>query len=210
MWFYRTADGEEVGPVSGLDMVKLIEEGQLVETTPVRRERSDQWLEAWQTDRAGYLRHHDRQSAYQQNLSPAHTGRRLVAYVIDLVIHGLLGYGLMMLIMSGVWGDVRQNWLITIALWLFVPLLVTYLYFVFSIVGHHQATPGMRAMAMHVTRLQGGRVGWWRAMLRPFVFFLTLFFPVLLLVVFLNPRRRMVQDWASGTRVVAGAYPKRS
>ncbi|MEO0391841.1 MAG: RDD family protein [Pseudomonadota bacterium] len=208
MWFYKTPEGEEIGPVNGHKMVALIDDGALTETTPVRRHGASTWLEAWQTDRAGYLRHDDRQLAYELAVQPASLWRRLVAFAVDIVCYGVLGYAAVMAVLTMAANLLFQDLVFVIGVWVFVPVIVTFLYFIISLASRHQASPGMRLMGMHVYRLDSKPLGLWRSVARAFVFFLSAWAVVLLVMPFLNPRRRMIHDWATGTMVVAGLPPK--
>ena len=208
MWFYKTADGQEIGPVSGMDMVGLIEGGQLVETTPVRRDGETLWSEAWQTDRAGYLRHHDRQANYTRQIMPAAIWRRVVAYLIDIMIGSTLSTGLFIVFFTGM--DVLpntglfDNLLVIIAVIILVPLVIFVLYFTLPISGRHQAPWGMRIMKMHVARYNGSRISFSRALGRTLFFLISFSWVIPIVVALFNQERLTLHDMITGTRVVQG------
>jgi len=63
-------------------------------------------------------------------------------------------------------------------------------------------TPGKRLMGLHVTRLAGGEVGWWRTAARNVLKGVTILVPPLAIIVVLGPLGQGPGDGATGTVVV--------
>ena len=89
------------------------------------------------------------------------------------------------------------------ALGLIIGVLLWWLYFALLESSRLQATLGKRALAIKVTTLDGGRIGFWRATLRTVAKYLS---AVILMIGFimagLTRRRQALHDLIAGTLVV--------
>lgn len=205
MWFYRTAAGE-IGPVPGQDMVRLIEAGEITETTPVRRDGSDQWLEAWQTDRAGYLRTLSMSDGVSIDAGEvAGVWPRIGAYILDY-IGSLICAVLVGLLVELVWRmatgpaeSAQQEFLFGMVL----GAVSVFLYYGIPSASQRQATFGMQALGLRMTRPNGHPISLIRGGIRPFMASISNAMLFLGMIVALFNRERITfHDWVCGTRVV--------
>lgn len=205
MWFYRTAAGE-IGPVPGEEMVRLIEAGEITETTPVRRDGSDQWLEAWQTDRAGYLRTMSATGvAAIDDGRPASVPARIGAYIVDYL--GVVFTSMFVGFIFGFFFETPSEVTdFTQALpQLSITFVVIFLFYGLPGASEKQATFGMQALGIRMKRSNGAPIGLIRAGLRPmFASISGIVFGLGLLVAFLTHERITFHDWVCGTRVIRG------
>jgi uncharacterized RDD family membrane protein YckC len=134
------------------------------------------------------------------------TAKRIVAYLMDLVIVFLL-FGLC-------WWLVALLGLLTFGLaWTLFALpgvLVPLLYHSLLVAGPRAATLGMRMMGIKVAsmtsdaQVEGGRPALIQAIILTVVFYgsVTVTCSLILLVALFNPRRRTLHDWLAGTVVI--------
>jgi uncharacterized RDD family membrane protein YckC len=121
--------------------------------------------------------------------------KRVVGYLIDAVILGgaVLFLWFLVVVTFGLLGPAAA---------LITPLLPL-AYHTLLIGGPNSATIGMRLMGVEVRRLDGGRPDIVQALIQTLLFYTTLAFTGLLLIVALfNDQRRCLHDWLSGTLVV--------
>ena len=207
MWYYRTKAGV-IGPVSGEEMVRLIDAGEIVETTLVRRDGQSDWSEAWQTDRAGYLR---AMSSVDSNYSidGAYAGQvasvwsRIGAHLLDALFLGILSsilgwvVGLVVNFSDGytISGMVK----FTVA----YSLILVFLYYGIPSGSKQQATFGMQILNIKFVRATGGKVGIIRGGLRPLAMTLSIIpFYLGFIAALFNEQRITLHDLICGTRVV--------
>jgi len=122
--------------------------------------------------------------------------RRPLAYVLDLVLIGLIIGGWFWLVLM----SLGLLWPLTSLAFLLIPML----YHAWLVGGRHSATFGMRTCGLEVRTVAGGRPDFWQALLMAILFYLTVVATslLILLVVLINDRRRTVHDFLSGTLVV--------
>ena len=121
--------------------------------------------------------------------------KRVVGYLIDALILGgaVLFLWFLVVVTLGLLGPAAA---------LITPLLPL-AYHTLLIGGPNSATIGMRLMGVEVRRLDGGRPDIVQALIQTLLFYATLAFTGLLLVIALfNDKRRCLHDWLSGTLVV--------
>ena len=204
MWFYRTSAGE-IGPVAGEEMVRLIEAGEISETTPVRRDGSDQWLEAWQTDRAGYLRTMAASDGASIDAGEvAGVWPRIGAYLIDyigaIICSAVAGF--IIGIINGIAFRGDESGMADI-LAVTVSFIVIFAYYGIPTASAKQSTFGMQALGLKMVRPNGQMIGVIRGGLRPFVASISMIVLLLGVIVALFNRERITfHDWVCGTRVV--------
>jgi len=125
--------------------------------------------------------------------------RRILAYVIDLIIVGFLGFivsmplSILTLLSFGLLGF----------LWHLVPL-IGLAYSILMIAGPGSATFGMRLASIAVRRIDGGAPGLGHAILFTAGFYLSIAFTggLILLLPLITPRHRALHDIVSGTLLV--------
>lgn len=134
------------------------------------------------------------------------TLRRIVAYVIDVMVVALLAILLWFI----------TSFLVVLSFGLLFPLkalalaLLPLAYHILLIASPGAATFGMRAMGLRVmsiapgAELDGGRPTLFQAMIQIVAFYGSVAFTgsLILLVALFNPRRRTLHDWLAGTVVV--------
>ena len=121
--------------------------------------------------------------------------RRVMGYLVDVFILGgaILFLWFLVMVTLGLLGPVAA---------LISPLLPL-AYHTLLIGGPNSATIGMRLMGVEVRSLDGSRPDLVQALILTLLFYATLAFTGLLLIVALfNDRRRCLHDWLSGTLVV--------
>jgi uncharacterized RDD family membrane protein YckC len=121
--------------------------------------------------------------------------KRAVGYLIDAIIlsGAVLFLWFLVVVTLGLLGPVAA----------LVSPLLPLAYHTLLIGGPNSATIGMRLMGVEVRRLDGGRPDIIQALVQTLLFYATLAFTGLLLIVALfNDRRRCLHDWLSGTLVV--------
>ena len=134
------------------------------------------------------------------------TGRRIYAYLLDLVVVGLL-WG-MVFVASVILGALTFGLLWPLLM--IVLGLVPIFYHTLTIGGSRSATPGMRIAGIKVmsitpgASLNGGRPTLVQAMIQTVGFYgsIALTCTLILLVALFNPRRRTLHDFLAGTVVV--------
>lgn len=108
----------------------------------------------------------------------------IIAATIVFAVLGILTFGLL-------WPGMALSPLIALA------------YFTITLGGPHSATPGMRWQGIELRTWDGRRPGYVQGALQTIVFYITASLTVLLLIVpFLNERRRCLHDYLCGTVVV--------
>lgn len=126
--------------------------------------------------------------------------RRVIAYLIDLVILGvLLTLGMLLVMILG---------LFTFGLaWIGMPVFLTAIilgYYAFTLGSENRATWGMMMMDIVVTPIRHGPLEGWRAIALPVVFWITCWVlpPFSLLLALFTPRRQLLQDLIVGVLLV--------
>lgn len=123
--------------------------------------------------------------------------RRAVAFIIDMVIIGLVAtlIGLVGLVLGFL--TLGLGWL---ALPIVIPLAIL-AYYVVTLGSPMRATVGMQMMDLVLTPTRGPPLDGWKILIHPLVFWITVWiaWPISLLVALLTPRREMVQDLIAGT-----------
>ena len=129
------------------------------------------------------------------------TTRRIMAYLIDAAILGLLligGHALLAVLTVMSFG----------LLWplhaLFLPIVVAVAYHSLLIGGLGSATIGMRIFGIRVHTMMGERPTLLQAFIQTVCFYLTTGFSggILLLVALFNPQRRTLHDYLAGTLIL--------
>jgi uncharacterized RDD family membrane protein YckC len=131
--------------------------------------------------------------------------RRVVAYLVDLVVLGIAAVVLWVVLLIP--ATVLSLGLLTgplILLFGLIPLA----YHIVLVGGRYAATLGQRLMDLRVMDSStGGRPDHAQAGVQCVLFYVTLALTgFLLLFVFFNPQRRTLHDWLSGTVVVRRRY----
>lgn len=124
---------------------------------------------------------------------------RSLAYIADLLILAVITFAAA--IAFGILGILTFGLLWPgAALW---PLL-TFAYFVLTLGGPHSATPGMRWQGIELRTWDGRRPGYVQAALQTVLFYVTVgvSWALVLIIPFLNERRRGLHDFLCGTVVV--------
>ena len=144
-------------------------------------------------------------SAFQDRLiDPAYyrsvLWRRMVAHVVDTLIVAL--------VMAPVIVALILTAIVTLGL-IVVPLALAFvviraLYYILYTGGANSATPGMRLLGIELRAVDGGRPGYLQSAIRTLLYYatITVFTPLILLVVLFNRQGRGVHDFLSGTVVV--------
>jgi uncharacterized RDD family membrane protein YckC len=126
--------------------------------------------------------------------------RRLLAYLVDFVLSGILLAAV--LILGKIAGLVTFGLLAPVAA--LIVLLTPFAYFVWFTGGRRAATPGMRLFDLKLVRWDGGSPDYVQAGVRAALFAVTV--PttsfLVLIVMVLNERRRALHDILSGTVVI--------
>lgn len=126
--------------------------------------------------------------------------RRVTAYLVDLIVIGVI-IGLLVVVVL-LPATVISFGLLTgpmIALLGLIPLA----YHTLLVGGRHAATLGQRLLDLRVMDASGAPPDYAQAAVQCVLFYVTLALTgFLLLFVFLNPQRRTLHDWLSGTIVV--------
>jgi uncharacterized RDD family membrane protein YckC len=121
--------------------------------------------------------------------------RRPVAYVIDVVVIGiLLGAWLWLVLMT-----LGLLWPLTSLAFLLIPIG----YHGYLVGGRHSATLGMRACGLEVRTWDDNRPDFWQALLMAILFYVTVVGTscLILIVALFNDRRLTVHDYLSGVVV---------
>jgi uncharacterized RDD family membrane protein YckC len=126
--------------------------------------------------------------------------RRMVAHVVDTLIVAL--------VMAPVLVGLLLTAIVTLGL-IAIPLAVAFIlvravYYIVYTGGAKSATPGMHLLGIELRAIDGGRPGYLQSAVRTLLYYatLTVFTPLILLVVPFNRQRRGVHDFLSGTVVV--------
>lgn len=128
---------------------------------------------------------------------------RSLAYIADLLILAVINFAAA--IVFGVLGILTFGLLWPGAvLW---PLL-SFGYFVLTLGGAHSATPGMRWQGVELRTWDGRRPGYLQAALQTVLFYVTVgvSWALVLIIPFLNGRRRGLHDILCGTVVIRRGY----
>lgn len=125
--------------------------------------------------------------------------RRVIAYVIDLVLICLIATVLVLI--ATVLGFLTFG-----LVWLSIPIvgpLAVLFYYVLSLGSHRRATYGMAAMDLVLTPTRGLPLDGWKVLVHPIVFWISIWvaWPLLLLGLF-TPRRQLLHDLITGTLMV--------
>ena len=206
MWYYRTKAGV-IGPVSGEEMVRLIDAGEIVETTLVRRDGQSDWSEAWQTDRAGYLR---AMSSVDSNYSidGAYAGQvasvwsRIGACFLDTIFTSIVN-NILTLVLGFLLGNTDYTDSEITKLSFLCVLIFLTLYYGIPSGSSKQATFGMQMLKIRFIQPNGQKVGFIRGALRSYAFALSIM-PLFLglIAALFNEQRITLHDLICGTRVV--------
>lgn len=127
-------------------------------------------------------------------------GRRVSAYIIDLVLLALIAAAVMAV--SAVAG------FLTFGLaWMLIPVsmvVAIVLYYAATLGSPRRATVGMQTMDLVLTHTRNTPLNGWVAFLHPLLFWATFWisWPVSLVMPLLTPRRQMLHDLVLGTLIV--------
>lgn len=127
-------------------------------------------------------------------------GRRILAFLVDVIIIGALTVGAFVLVaVLGVF-TLGLGWLLFPLLWPGVALL----YSAFSLGGARSATVGMRTVGLEVRMLDGSRLNPLIAAVHAVLFYasVAILTPFVLLVALFADRKRLLHDLVLGTVVV--------
>lgn len=124
---------------------------------------------------------------------------RFVAFGIDMLVQ----WGVLMVadLLSSLMGlFIGLN--VADGVMMLIYFFTSWFYFVFMEAGKGGATLGKKAMGLRVVQATGARLTIGQAMIRNFIRFIDLWFPLLPLVPFLNKKFQRLGDMAAGTLVV--------
>ena len=126
--------------------------------------------------------------------------RRILAIGLDLIIVGVLA--IMLWLLLGI---------LTLGLALFlVPLpfaIVGFFYNGLTVSGWRMSTPGMHAMDLEMRLSDGGRVPFINAAVHAMLFYISWFFPLVLLISLLDGEKRLLHDMLCGVVVIRRPAP---
>ncbi|WP_457797177.1 RDD family protein [Methylocystis sp. S23] len=214
--FYVRLDSEIVGPISGFQLVKMIETGRATARTNVMR-LGEEWTELARIPlfsscfpaalAVGPSTAPQAARAYEY----AGFFPRLGAYVIDYLAMAAIIFaiavmvGVLLAVATGRTEDPLsdETWNVIGAI---LGLIVGLAYYGYFTAGPWQATPGKRALGIYVIRADGERIGWGVATGRYLAYFLSailLFYGFLMIL--WDDEKRGLHDIVCKTRVVKGA-----
>jgi uncharacterized RDD family membrane protein YckC len=126
--------------------------------------------------------------------------RRAVAWLIDLVVLGML---VLALLLGGLFFGVVTLGLGFLALPIAVPVAVL-AYYALTLGSAMRATLGMRAMDIVLTPARGRPLDGWAILIHPLVFWVTVWisWPITVAIALFTPRRQLVHDLIAGTLMV--------
>jgi uncharacterized RDD family membrane protein YckC len=126
--------------------------------------------------------------------------RRAVAWLIDLVVLGML---VLALLLGGLVFGVVTLGLGFLALPIAVPVAVL-AYYALTLGSPMRATLGMRAMDIVLTPARGRPLDGWAILIHPLVFWVTVWisWPITVAIALFTPRRQLVHDLIAGTLMV--------
>lgn len=126
--------------------------------------------------------------------------RRAVAWLIDLVVLGML---VLALLLGGLVFGVVTLGLGFLALPIAVPVAVL-AYYALTLGSAMRATLGMRAMDIVLTPARGRPLDGWAILIHPLVFWVTVWisWPITVAIALFTPRRQLVHDLIAGTLMV--------
>jgi uncharacterized RDD family membrane protein YckC len=126
--------------------------------------------------------------------------RRAVAWLIDLVVLGML---VLALLLGGLVFGVMTLGLGFLALPIAVPVAVL-AYYALTLGSPMRATLGMRAMDIVLTPARGRPLDGWAILIHPLVFWVTVWisWPITVAIALFTPRRQLVHDLIAGTLMV--------
>ena len=122
--------------------------------------------------------------------------RRVLAYIVDLIV--ISGISLVFFVAAIIAG------FLTFGLaWLAVPIIAPiaiFLYYAGTLGSSRRATIGMQIFDLVLTPTQGPPLDGWKALIHPFVFWVTIwiFWPLLFIGLFTR-RRQLLHDLITGT-----------
>lgn len=121
--------------------------------------------------------------------------RRILAVLLDLIVVSILASALWVLLLVLTFG---------FALALLPPLFPTVAFFYngLTVAGWRRATPGMKAMDLEMRLTDGAPVPFLHAAAHAVLFYLSWFFPPILLVSLLTADKRCLHDMFAGVIVV--------
>ena len=133
------------------------------------------------------------------------TLKRVVAYLIDFAIIGILG----LIAIAAFWILGVLSFGLLSPLFAFLLPLIPLAYHTAFIGGPESATPGMRLFGIEVHRIEGDRPGYLQAGLQTAVFYVSVGLTswLILLVALFNGRGRTLHDYLCGTLTIVA--PKR-
>ena len=139
------------------------------------------------------------------------TIRRVVAYVLDIVVIAFLATMIWMFLVTLGFFTLGIAWVL---LWLPAFLLPLF-YHIFFIAGRRSATPGMRVVGIRVMTMSPSTQGMERPSLSQAIIQIVAFYgsiaatgSLILAIALFNARRRTLHDWLAGTVVVNNAFPQ--
>lgn len=204
-WFYQRR-GEVIGPVPGTEIAAMLNQGAISDTTLLRSEFSEKWVEAWEVDHAKLMASNLDDRHEEGYVTPATAWRRIVAYLIDgfvlNILTAVLGYSLGVMDSTG--GDLSPSGISEgLTRGLFFALGVSCVYYGATIGSQMQATIGKRAMGLKVIRTTGQPVGYIRGGLRPILYIVSgIPLAIGFIMAFFHNERATLHDHMLGTRVI--------
>ena len=126
--------------------------------------------------------------------------RRATAYIIDLMIMGILVFAITLI--GAILGFLTFG-LAWVSLIFAVPAAIV-LYYAVTLGSARRATVGMQMMDIVLTPTRGQPLDGWMAALHALVFWITIWicWPVTILFALFTPRRQMIHDFIMGTLMV--------
>ncbi|ODT70961.1 MAG: hypothetical protein ABS75_10705 [Pelagibacterium sp. SCN 63-23] len=126
--------------------------------------------------------------------------RRVVAYLIDMV---LMGFIVIALSLAGVMVGLLTFGLGLVSLLFVVPAAIV-IYYAATLGSHRRATVGMQMMDIVLTPTRGQPLDGWMAIFHALIFWITVWicWPISMLFALFTPRRQMIHDLIVGTLMV--------
>ncbi len=219
-YMVRSADGSEYGPVDQEALIQWAQSGRITSDSEVRNALMQKWGQAAKVpflediieaqshgkkegSGAGKLADLIKPTSGNQSkggafkFTPATVGLRAAAWVIDAIILGLVGFGLLVVTSSFIQNGMPEKQAFILLTLVFVSCVLMYHA---VLMGFMAQTIGQLVWGVMVVRNDGEPV----LMGRAFVFSVAylLFFWSTLFFSFCLPSKRAIQDFMSGIRVV--------
>jgi uncharacterized RDD family membrane protein YckC len=221
-FFVRGEDGEEYGPVGLEELRDWVQENRAGLGTEIRRDEPNAQWHQWQTypELVALLAevHVTSPVPGLPGLAIAPAGRRIGAFILDLILINILAYPLLYLVKatSGIPNLEEQFMQMLfqpenpvspeVLFYAVVSNLISYTVMALYFTGFHSIhgqTPAKALLRLRIVDQSGTNPGPFKAFLRAIVLILSMcFFGLPLLYAFFNPQRRALHDLVANTYVV--------